>query len=60
MMSPLLECSTGNMPVLTGRETAFVVIATWVLFGYSMLSIGGNIASRSRHEHRSDARERGS
>lgn len=36
--------------VLPGRETGLVVIATWVLFSYALLSIGGNVASRSRHE----------
>jgi hypothetical protein len=43
----LLLSRTGVLP---GRETALVVVATWVLFAYSLLSIGGNIASRSRHE----------
>ncbi|GAB3532016.1 hypothetical protein GCM10027403_03480 [Arthrobacter tecti] len=36
--------------VLPGGDTVPVVVATWVLFAYSALSIIGNLASRSHHE----------
>lgn len=36
--------------ILPGGQTAFVVVATWVLFAYSGLSVGANALSRSRRE----------
>ena len=36
--------------VLPGGESAVIVIATWVLFGYAAVSVLPNLASKSRKE----------
>ena len=36
--------------VLSGGDTAFVVVAAWVLFAYLTLGFVGNLASRSKYE----------
>jgi len=38
--------------VLLGGESAVIVVATWVLFGYATLSVLLNLASRSRKERK--------
>jgi len=43
----LLLARTGVLP---GRESGFVVVATWVLFAYFAVGIVMNLASRSRAE----------